>query len=158
MNDRDQAKPSDAKPGDAEPSDTKPSAVKKSAGAWLAEARAALSRGDGKITRELVSEAEKSASPTRAERAEAKTIRAEAALLERDQLGAMRLYREVAQQYAELSAGDNAAFAAAQLAKRADPTHERELLQSYLTRFPNGRFRDEAKQRLGRLDGATPTR
>ena len=44
-----------------------------------------------------------------------------------------------------------AAFAAAQLSARVDPAHERELLESYLTRFPNGRFRDEVKQRLARL-------
>lgn len=147
-----------SKASETKPSETKPSDLKKSASAWLGEARAALGRGDAKSTRDLVGEAEKSASPTRAERAEAKTLRAEAALLERDQVGALRLYREVAQQYAELSAGDNAGFAAAQLAKRADPAHERELLESYLTRFPSGRFRDEAKQRLGRLNAAQPGR
>jgi ferric-dicitrate binding protein FerR (iron transport regulator) len=124
----------------------------KSAAAWLHEARESLARGDAQATRALVGSAE-SSSPTRGERAEASTLRAEAALLERDHAAALRLYREVGDRYADLAAGDNAAFAAAQLAARADKAHERELLESYLARFPAGRFRDEAKQRLARLGG-----
>ncbi|HEX6239403.1 MAG TPA: hypothetical protein VFZ61_00865, partial [Polyangiales bacterium] len=122
----------------------------KSAAVWLREAREALARGDSQATRNLVSSAE-SSSPTRAERAEAGTLRAEAAMLDRDRSGALAHYRDVGSRYADLPAGDNAAFAAAQLAARVDPSHERELLESYLTRFPNGRFRDEVKQRIARL-------
>jgi ferric-dicitrate binding protein FerR (iron transport regulator) len=128
----------------------KPEAPRKSAGVWLSEARASLASGDSKATRGLIDHAE-SSQPSRPERAEAKTLRAEAALLERDSKSALRLYRDVSEHFADLAAGDNAAFAAAQLSARADPVHERELLESYLTHFPRGRFRDEAKQRLARL-------
>lgn len=133
-----------------EPEPSASAAPVKSAALWLREAREALGRGDTQGARTLVSSAEASA-PTRGERAEGNTVRAEAALLERDPAAALSLYRDIGQRYADLAAGDNAAFAAAQLAARADKAHERELLEAYLARYPNGRFRDEAKQRLERL-------
>jgi ferric-dicitrate binding protein FerR (iron transport regulator) len=60
---------------------TKPTpSTAKSAAVWLREAREALARGDGQTTRTLLRSAEASA-PSRAERADAGTLRAEAGLL-----------------------------------------------------------------------------
>lgn len=129
---------------------TRAPARTKSASTLLAEARMALARGDSARARELVSEAER-AHPVRTERAEAGTLRAESALLEQKSTLALRAYREVAERFPDLSAGDNAAFAAAQLATKADPAAERALLESYLTHFPEGRFREEVQTRLARL-------
>jgi hypothetical protein len=87
----------------------------------------------------------------RSDRAEAATLRAELALLEGDGAGALRTYRRIAAQYGELTAGENAAFAAAQLAARSAPNEARALLEAYLTRYPNGRFVSQAELRLERL-------
>jgi hypothetical protein len=119
--------------------------------ALLAEARSALYRYDAPAARSLVQQAEH-AHPGRGDRAEAGTLRAEILLLERDHVAAVRAYREVATQYAELPAGENAAFAAAQLALKAEPTKARALLDAYLARYPKGRFVNEVQERLRRLD------
>jgi acyl-CoA synthetase (NDP forming) len=118
--------------------------------ALLSEARAAMLRDDRAGARALIEKAE-GAQPSRGDRAEAATLRAELSLLERDSAGALRTYRAIAAQYAELPAGENAAFAAAQLAARSSPSEARALLEAYLTRYPNGRFVSQAKQRLERL-------
>jgi hypothetical protein len=135
-------------PRSAAASDTRTPSV--TARAWLARARAALSEGDTKTAREQVAHAEQS-QPTRADQAEAGTLRAEAALHDRDVKGALRLYESVATRYAQLTAGEDAAFAAAQLAGRAAPEAERGLLTRYLTTYPRGRFAREANVRLERL-------
>ena len=121
-----------------------------SAEAWLGRAREALSRGELQAALQLVERAEGSA-PRRGDRAEAATLRAEAALLSKQLEKAIDLYAGVSEQYADLAAGENAAFAAAQLAARAKPDRERGLLERYLTRHPGGRFADEAKRRLAKL-------
>jgi hypothetical protein len=127
----------------------KPSGV--SASALLAEARRVLGQGDKAGARALIQRAE-SAHPSRADQAEAGTLRAEIFLLERDSKSALRAYRELASKYGELSAGENAAFAALQLAAKVDPEKARGLIDAYLTRYPRGRFVDEARERLRRLD------
>lgn len=124
-----------------------------SAHALLARAREALSRNNTRGARELVERAERS-DPRRSDLAEASTLRAEVALLERDMQGALRSYLLVASRYADLAAGENAAFAAAQLAARAEPGRERELLNRYLERYPRGRFVAETRKRLGKLSRA----
>jgi hypothetical protein len=138
------------KPASAHPSSkaTKPSPA--SASALLTEARAALSRDDKAGARALIKQAEV-AHPSRAERAELGTLRAELSLLEQNSAEALRAYRDVATKYAELPAGENAAFAAAQLATKAAPTETRPLLAAYLERYPHGRFVNEARERLRRL-------
>ncbi len=84
-----------------------------------------------------------------ADRAEALTLRAELALARGDKAQARATYLEVAQRFAELPAGENALFAAARTQSDADAAAK--LLARYLTRYPDGRFVDEAKKRLAHL-------
>jgi ferric-dicitrate binding protein FerR (iron transport regulator) len=121
-----------------------------SASSLLARARQALAQGELERALELVGRAEASVAG-RGERAEAGTLRAEAALLGKQPARAVELYAAVAQQFADLPAGENAAFAAARFAARSVPARERELLERYLAQYPQGRFLDEAKRRLARL-------
>ena len=121
-----------------------------SAATWLARARDALSHGDTRSARNYIERAERE-HPRRVDRAEAGTLRAESALLDHDARGAEQQYLSVARSFANLPAGENAAFAAAQLATRSDPKRERELYQSYLKHYPRGRFADEAQKRLQKL-------
>jgi hypothetical protein len=127
-----------------------PGAPRLSAATWLARAREALAHGDTKSARSYIERAEHS-DPRRNDRAEAGTLRAESALLDRDARGAEQYYLSVAKSFANLPAGENAAFAAAQLAARTDPARERSLYQQYLKRYPRGRFADEAQKRLQSL-------
>jgi ferric-dicitrate binding protein FerR (iron transport regulator) len=118
-----------------------------SARVWLVRARQALIRGDSEVARTLIARADDSR-PRRQDRAEALTLRAEAALIERDTSAAIRFYENVARQYGDMTAGENAAFAAAQLTARSQPERARALYQRYLTRYPEGRFSAEARTRL----------
>jgi uncharacterized membrane protein len=137
-----------AKPAKRAQASTKPAAL--DAKALLGEARAALMRDDRAAARALIKKAE-SAQPARAERAEAGTLRAEILLLDQDGAAALSAYREVASRYAELPAGENAAFAAAQLAAKVAPSEARAMLEGYLARYPKGRFVDQVNKRLSRL-------
>jgi ferric-dicitrate binding protein FerR (iron transport regulator) len=121
-----------------------------SAEVWLKRAREALLRGEIQGALALVTRAEGS-EPRRSDRAEAGTLRAEAALLGKQFAEAIDLYTSVSEQYTDLPAGENAAFAAAQLAARNQPARERVLLEGYLARHPHGRFAEEAKRRLQSL-------
>lgn len=115
----------------------------------LSRARDALSRGDTQAARELVAKAE-DAEPSRLERAEATTLRAECALLERNPKAAVQHYLSVAERFSDLTAGENAAFAAAQIARRAyGEARAIELYRRYLKRYPRGRFAEEARAQLG---------
>ncbi len=90
--------------------------------------------------------------PSAAERAEAQTLLAECHLVDGDTSAAVQQYLRVAKRYRRLAAGETALFAAARL--EANAGHEsraRTLLQRYLSRYPTGRFRAEAEQRLGEL-------
>jgi hypothetical protein len=120
-----------------------------SAAQLLAQARAELARGDVPAARASVERAEQS-QPTRMNRAEAETLKAECALLDRDMALAIGTYLHVAEQFSDLAAGENAAFAAAQLTARAhDKAAARTLFERYLERYPHGRFATEARGRLG---------
>ncbi|MET0343998.1 MAG: FecR family protein [Polyangiales bacterium] len=115
----------------------------------LRDARAALGRGDVTSARGLLARfAEAKARP--AEQAEAGTLHAECALLERDANGAIGAYLEVAKRFASLPAGENAAFAAAQIAARQRDARASALFERYLARYPEGRFAAEARAALGR--------
>jgi TolA-binding protein len=118
----------------------------RTAGALIEQARAALAEDELGAARTLLAQVEHRG-PTPAEHAEAGTLRAEIALRDRDVEGAIRMYLEVARRHPKLAAGETALFAAAQLhAKRAD---SQALLQQYLERYPQGRFVNEARKRLG---------
>lgn len=105
----------------------------------LARARAALARRDVAGARALVGRAE-AARPRRADRAEAGTLRAECALVERDLAAALAAYLAVSDAYGDLPAGENALFAALKLAERAGDARANELRERYRARYPRGRF------------------
>jgi hypothetical protein len=89
----------------------------------------------------------------RAERAEVGTLLAECAQVAGDLGLAARHYREVAQRYPDLPAGETALFAAARTLARAGRAQQAgELLDRYLARYPDGRFRKEAALRRAALD------
>ena len=126
-----------------------------SASVWLDRARAELARGNGVRARELLSRAERSA-VTRTDKAEAGTLAAECALVERDPSAAVRAYERVAARFRDLPAGENALFAAAQMSLRAhNQTTAKRLLSLYLTRYPHGRFADETRVHLKKAQALT---
>jgi ferric-dicitrate binding protein FerR (iron transport regulator) len=121
-----------------------------SAAELLRQARDALAQADVPAARSLIQRVERS-NPARQALAEAGTLRAECALLDGSADGAVALYRQVAARFAELPAGENAAFAAAQVAVRSQgAAAARVLFQRYLDRYPNGRFAEEARKQLER--------
>jgi hypothetical protein len=92
------------------------------------------------------------AGPNPEQRAEALSLTAENALMTGDEARAQRLYSQVAERYRKLDAGDNALFAAARIAQRRGEIEQgRALLQRYILRYPDGRFRADAERRLGDL-------
>ena len=114
----------------------------------LIRARDALGRTNVALARTLLAEVA-ARQPSRREPAEAGTLSAECALLEHDAPRALRAYLDVAHRFADLPAGENAAFAAAQLSARVNGTDEaRALYQRYIARYPHGRFVDEARAHL----------
>lgn len=105
-----------------------------------------LAKADREIAQALA------AHPSRAEQAEAATVRAERAQVAGDLDGAARRYIEAAAHYSDLPAGENALFAAARLEVKAKRNPRAiELLREYLRRYPSGRFRAEAQTRLDSL-------
>jgi ferric-dicitrate binding protein FerR (iron transport regulator) len=91
-------------------------------------------------------------SPTRSDRAEAKSLQAECALIQGDLLTAAADYRIVANRYKGLPAAENALFAATRIEKtRGDKAEAIALLERYLREYPNGRFRKEVVRRLKAL-------
>lgn len=116
--------------------------------ALLTQARSALARADVAAARALIARAS-STGPSRTEKAEARTLEAECALLEHERAGAIAIYLDVARDFSDLAAGENAAFAAAQLTlKVGDVAQARARFQAYLDRYPQGRFASQAQKRL----------
>jgi len=119
-----------------------------SASELIAQVRAALARDDVSQARSLLQRATRAARQL-GERAEVGTLEAECELLARRPKEAARAYLRVADRFAALSAGENALFAAAQLRLRErDTGAARALFERYLTRYPEGRFVDEARAHL----------
>jgi ferric-dicitrate binding protein FerR (iron transport regulator) len=116
--------------------------------ALLSRARTALGKGKVDQARADVQQA-LTGKPTAGERAEAQTLLAECALVGGDKKSAQAGYAKVAKENAGTPAGETAAYAAARLEK--DPARARALLQDYLRRYPQGRFRSEVQARLSSL-------
>jgi hypothetical protein len=115
-----------------------------------------LSRARVLLAKRQFADAERTASSVLprvagADEAEARTILADIAQASGNHDLASTLYREVADKFAALSAGESALFAAARLDVRRG-RDARALLEQYLDRYPRGRFVDDAR----RLLGATP--
>lgn len=116
--------------------------------ALLSRARSALGKGKVDLARAEVNRA-LAAKPTPSERAEAQTLLAECALVGGDSRSAQAGYARVAKENAGTPAGETAAYAAARLEK--DPRRARGLLEGYLARYPQGRYRAEVQARLRSL-------
>jgi ferric-dicitrate binding protein FerR (iron transport regulator) len=138
---------------DAKPKRTKPAAPPEPTDprAHLAKARLELAARVIDRAREEIDRA-MSSPLSRADRAEAQTLLAECALADGERETALRMLREVASEYEDLVAGENALFAAARLqGEGSDPRSARRLLERYLERYPSGRFEGEVRRRLDRL-------
>jgi ferric-dicitrate binding protein FerR (iron transport regulator) len=141
--------------GRADVPDRAESAKPSAADHQLDEARLALGSRDLSRARQLVTEILASNLPQR-QRAEALTLRAECALVAGDLAAASAAYSVVAQKYATLPAGENAAFASARIdADRVSGKQAEQGLERYLARYPRGRFVKEATARLEELRAKT---
>jgi hypothetical protein len=119
--------------------------------AQLARARALLAEQRVPEARAAIESALR-ARPARDIRAEALSLAAECALVEKHYEQAVAAYLQVATQFSRLGAGENALFAAGRIrAQQGDAAQARTLLHRYLARYPAGRFRDEAHRRLVQL-------
>jgi hypothetical protein len=128
-------------PGRAEPS------------SLLARARHALAAGDTDRAAALVIQA-RALPLTRDGEAEADTLDAECALVRGDSAEAARRYAAVATRYPDLSAGENALFAAGRIeAEIGNTARALEHDRRYLERYPHGRFKAEAARRIAALTG-----
>ena len=121
---------------------------------WLSDARHALAA-------HRVAEAQRAADaalrlhPSALEVAEARTLLAECAGASGDAERAVRLYLSVAHQFPSLPAAENALFAAARTRDRSGQAAQAQaLFESYLKRYPVGRFRAEAERHVARLESA----
>jgi hypothetical protein len=133
---------------------TRGTVVRGDAAALLGEARAQLGARQVARAQQQI-DAALALSPKRSLRAEAMSLRAECALVEGDLGGAVDAYLHVAQEFAELPAGENALFAAARLElDRGHGMAAAHVLERYLARYPNGRFIKEATARLHELSAA----
>jgi hypothetical protein len=117
----------------------------------LDQARLALAQRSIARARELVANVLAEDLQAR-QRAEALSLRAECAFVAGDLSEAAAAYRLVAQQFANLPAGENALFASARIdAERLSEARAQAGLIRYLSRYPKGRFVKEATTRLREL-------
>jgi hypothetical protein len=120
--------------------------------AVLTDARRRIALGELAAARRQLAAA-LAAGPSRRQRAEAETLLAECALVAGEPDRAAELYLRVARRYHDIPAGENALFAAAGIrANAGQRAPARRALRLYLDRYPEGRFRFEARARLDALD------
>jgi TolA-binding protein len=121
------------------------------AGRLLAEARSLLAGGDAREARARIAAA-LLARPTPRQQAIAELLSADALLVERRRDLALAAYRRVADIYSSFAEGETAAYAAAQLLVERGSTREaRAALETYVARYPAGRFVREAREKLATL-------
>lgn len=118
----------------------------------LALARSRLAAGDVSAARRALERLHGlNASVT--QRAEADTLKAESFQVEGKLARAIALYQDVARNYRSIGAGDNAAYAAAQLTfMRGDHDAAAKMFKGYLRDRPQGRFREEALRALVEIE------
>jgi outer membrane protein assembly factor BamD (BamD/ComL family) len=123
-------------------------AAQPSAKKLLADARAALARGDTRRARECVAGALKAA-PQARHRAIAQLLLADTLLVESRYPAALAAYRRTMDVFGGYPEGETAAFALAQLLSERGPEKQaRDALERYLARYPRGRFAEEVEKKL----------
>jgi ferric-dicitrate binding protein FerR (iron transport regulator) len=119
----------------------------------LADARAALARGNTRRARECVADAVK-ARPKARQRAIAELLSADTLLVESRYAAALAAYRHTMDVFAKYPEGETAAFALAQLLSERGPQEQaQEALEGYLARYPKGRFVEEVEKKLANTPG-----
>jgi len=119
-----------------------------SAQSLLARAREQLASGQVDEAILLVKAAQTRAS-NRKQQAEAQSLLADCSLVQGDYSTSIQLYRAVVSRYPDLTAAENALFAAARLeSKHGDKDAAHKLLMLYMKRYPQGRFQKEVSARL----------
>ncbi|MDX2053991.1 MAG: FecR domain-containing protein [Polyangiaceae bacterium] len=119
--------------------------------AWLKAAARFIADGNAGQARKLL-ERVLAAAPTGAEKARAQLLLGDCARLDGNAVGASEHYRQSSRTATDPSEGDVALFSAAVAAADAkDRVRAKTLFQSYLTRYPKGTLRREAKLRLAEL-------
>lgn len=116
------------------------------AGPLLTRAREAFTRRD---FAGAIREADQAlaASPTTAQDAEARMLRAESALATGDVAAAINGFRSIVDRHADLPAGETALFALARLElRRGHPTAGQRWLDEYLRRYPAGRYAADVRR------------
>jgi len=117
----------------------------------IAEARSALAAGDPERARARIASA-LGARPTGRQRAVADLLAAASFLVEGRYAEALAAYRRTAESFGKYPESETAAFAMAQLLCERDSTDEaRAALQSYIERYPEGRFVQDARRKLSSL-------
>lgn len=120
----------------------------------IALARSALADGNLVLARQKIADALKS-DPSPSQRAALALLEADCLLSERRYPEAIVAYGTVSRQYPEDPSGETAAFALAQfLSERGSKDEARTALESYLLRYPSGRFVREVKEKLDRQSTA----
>jgi len=114
----------------------------------LAEARSVLAAGEAKLARERIVAALDD-HPTARQRAMAELLAADSFLVESRYGAALAAYRRTSAMFDGFPESETAAFATAQLlCERGSEADARSALQSYIERYPNGRFIQDARRKL----------
>jgi ferric-dicitrate binding protein FerR (iron transport regulator) len=122
------------------------------ASALLTLARAQLAARDPMQARRTLAQAAPKLREN-TQRAEALSLEAECDVMERRYSAARDAYLRVARKFRKLPAAETALFAAARIeAEHGEPARARQLLTTYLTRYPSGSYLAEAERRLAHLD------